>query len=118
VKTIGFAALAVFCLNIAAAHACDVPFIRWSNKVNNGIMTVASGKPCKIYFRSAGPTPHVSIVQRPSNGSVSVGEVSTIVYQSRAGFVGSDSFAYSRKGKNARNRSVNITIWIAVTVTR
>jgi hypothetical protein len=59
----------------------------------------------------------VTVVQRPSNGTVSIGEVSTIIYQSRAGFVGRDSFAYSRAGRTSRDRARSITIRIAVTVT-
>ena len=116
-KGIALAGLAVFVLGVDAATACVVPYIPWANRINDGTMTVASGKPCKIYFRSLGPTPDVQIVQRAAHGRVSIGSVNTVIYQSRPGFVGNDTFAYARRGLNSRNRPVNVTMRIAVTVT-
>ena len=57
------------------------------------------------------------IVQRPSNGTVRVGGGDSITYTSKPGFVGSDAFAYARRGLSRGNQPVTRTIHVAVTVT-
>jgi len=59
----------------------------------------------------------VDIVQRPSQGTVQVSSGNSIVYTSRAGFVGSDSFSYARRGQTKRGNPAVRTIRVAVTVT-
>jgi hypothetical protein len=112
-------AMAYFVIGLAEASACTVPYIRTLAGVTvDGYMTVRSGKRCSIVLNnSAGPTqPGADVVQRPSHGSLSVAGY-RVVYASRPGFVGSDSFTYARRGLGAgSNRPVVRTVRVAVTV--
>src|SRR5262245_23826900 len=103
---------------IDTAQACSVPGFRtFANQTVDGIMTARSGKPCTIHFRSSGPTYGAAIVQRPSNGSVRVGEVNSIIYTSKPGFIGRDSFIYARQGSTSKTNPRARTVRITVTVT-
>ena len=100
----------------AEAQGC-MPFVRWINgQTVDGHMTVRSGKPCHVNFRSRGPTDRTEIVARPSNGTVTLGAIGRLTYRSRPGFVGSDTFAYARRGLDARNNPMNARIRVSVTV--
>jgi len=85
-------------------------------------MTVKSGKRCTLNFRSSGSRETTTlegryyIAQRPSNGTVSVGSTS-VTYQARNGFVGSDTFMYARRGRDGRNNPIEVRIRVPVTVT-
>jgi hypothetical protein len=57
------------------------------------------------------------IIQRPSNGTVTLGGVGRVTYQSRAGFVGRDTFVYERRGASARGGPSNRGVRVNVTVT-
>src|SRR5215470_3779552 len=85
-----------------ATARCSVPLIHtFNNQAADGRMTVSSGSRCSIKLRrSSGPTYSASIVQRPSHGTVSVDGSNRIVYQSRAGYTGSDEFTYARHGES------------------
>ena len=111
------ACLGLLVLSGEFASAC-MPRIRWMNhQTVDGYMTVRTGKPCHVNFRSAGPTGQTQVVARPSNGTVLIGSVGRLTYRSRPGFVGSDSFTYARRGFDARKNPMNATIRVLVTVT-
>jgi hypothetical protein len=117
-KVVGLAVLMLLGAGMEAALACSVPRIRTlENQAVDGAMAARSGKPCRIRFlRSSGPMHGVEIVQRPSNGTVRVGGRDSVIYTSRPGFVGSDSFTYARRGLNRGNQPVTRTVRVAVTV--
>jgi hypothetical protein len=66
---------------------------------------------------SRGPIYRSHIVQRARNGTVTVDGGNRIIYRSRAGYVGSDSFTYARSGENTVGTAVTRTVRISVTVT-
>jgi len=81
-------------------------------------MTVSSGDRCSIRLRhSSGPTFSAEIVQRPSNGTVVIEAPHRIIYRSRAGYVGNDTFTYARRGLSTNNAPVVRTVRISVRVT-
>ena len=101
----------------ASAAGCMAGTIRtFHGQTVDGHMTVRSGKRCSITFRSSGPTEVTVIVQRPSNGTVSIGAVGLVIYQARPGFVGSDTFIYARRGRDARNNPSDRQVRIHVAV--
>jgi hypothetical protein len=118
-KMLPFSCLLLLGLSVQAEARCSGPFIRtFDNQTVDGHVTVNSGASCNIRLRnSPGPMFSAEIVQRPSNGSVSVGGSNRIVYRSRAGFVGTDTFSYARRGQNTAGSSVVRTVRISVTVT-
>ena len=113
------ALLILMMTGVQAAPNCSVPRIRTLNgQTVDGTMTVKSGKRCSIVMRnSRGPTFDVRIVTQPSYGGIRIEAPHRIVYQSRTGFVGDDSFTYARRGFDTRNNPVTRTVRIAVTVT-
>ena len=102
-----------------ASARCSVPRIHTLNNQSvDGHMTVNSGARCSIKLKhSAGPTYGAHIVQRASNGTVTVDGRNRIIYRSRAGYVGSDTFAYARTGESRVGDAVTRTVRISVTVT-
>jgi hypothetical protein len=117
-KVLMGASFALVILAVESAFACSVPYIRTlSNQAVDGHMTARSGRPCSIRLRnSAGPTADASIVQRPANGTVSIGGGNRIIYRSRPGFVGSDAFAYARHGHDRYNSPATRTVRVSVRV--
>jgi hypothetical protein len=110
-----FLLLAVF--DQTAAAASCMPFVRtFHNQTVDGYMTVRSGKRCNITFRSLGPTETVTIVQRSSSGSVTLGGVGRVTYHARQGFVGKDTFIYARRGRDRFGSESNRQVRINVTV--
>ncbi|MDB5600037.1 MAG: hypothetical protein JWN71_2081 [Xanthobacteraceae bacterium] len=101
-----------------AASACSVPGIRtFDNQTSHGTMTVRSGRPCTIRFRSStGPLHSVNVVQRPSNGTVRTGGHASVTYQSRSGFIGGDTFTYARQGQTPGGAPSTRTVTVAVAV--
>jgi hypothetical protein len=104
--------------SVEAAARCSVPFIQtFDNQTANGSMQADSGKPCRIRLRnSPGPMLSVEIMQRPVNGSVRIAEANSVIYTSRAGYVGSDAFIYARRGQTTTGAAAVRTVRIAVTV--
>jgi hypothetical protein len=104
----------------ASARNCTVPGFRTlDNQTVDGYMTVRTGKRCFIRMnRSPGPIFSAHIVARPAHGTLGVTSNNRIVYQSRRGYVGSDSFIYARRGLDTRNNPITRTMRIDVTVTR
>jgi hypothetical protein len=58
----------------------------------------------------------VEIVQRPTNGTLQTDGLMGLTYRSRAGFTGSDSFTYARKGQSKAGTSSTRTVRVSVTV--
>ena len=106
------AGLIMFCAD--AALACEGPWN--SGMARSAVMKVHSGKPCAIWFRSSVPIHNVQIVKRPAHGTVSIGEVKKVIYQSRPGYTGPDSFAYAYVGRTANNVRGRAVITYSVTV--
>ncbi len=110
--------LLVACCTEASAR-CSVPYIpTFNNQTVDGAMTVSSGARCGIKLsRSRGPTYGAHIVQRASHGTVSVDGSNQIVYRSRPGYVGSDSFTYARTGESTGGAAVTRTVRIRANIT-
>jgi hypothetical protein len=58
----------------------------------------------------------VEIVQRASNGTVRVGAMDSIIYTSKPGFTGRDTFIYARRGRTTGNLPATRTVRVSVTV--
>jgi hypothetical protein len=100
------------------ASACSAPRFRTvPGMTSNGYMTAQAGKPCSLHFFSAGPTTGTRIVQQPSHGTVRIGNIGHIIYKSKLGYVGPDSFSYVRSGQTATGGSSERTVQVSVTVT-
>jgi len=117
-RSLGLIVLLAVC-TIEASARCSVPRIHTLNdQIVDGHMTVSSGARCSIKLkRSSGPTYGAHIVQRASNGTVAVDGSNRIVYRSRAGYVGSDSFTYARTGETRVGNAATRTVRVSVTVT-
>lgn len=59
----------------------------------------------------------VEITQRPSKGTVRIGEIHSVIYTSRRGFVGSDTFIYARRGLTKAGTPTTRSVRVLVTVT-
>jgi Big-like domain-containing protein len=117
-KVFGVISFLLISLAAEPALACWVPWVRtFHDQTVDNTMTVQSGKRCSIIFRSSGPTETHAIIQSPKHGTVQVGSIGRLTYRSQAGFVGSDSFVYVRRGRDTRNNPSVRTVRIAVTVT-
>lgn len=119
IKLTAFAILAwAACAGAAeAATNCWVPYIRTlADQTVVGTMTVKIGKRCVIQMRSsAGPTFGLAIVARPSHGGLRIAGHS-VVYQPSPGYIGPDTFTYTRVGLDTRNKPIKRTVRIDVTV--
>jgi hypothetical protein len=115
----GFGCLLLISCSAEASAGCTVPLIRTlENQTVDGLMFVSSGAPCSIHLKSSsGPISGAHIVQSASNGTVTVDGRNRIVYRSRAGYVGSDSFTYARTGESKLGNAVTRTVRVSVTVT-
>ena len=80
------------------------------------VMHVASGKPCAIPLRTGARSTFsgVTIGAPARNGSASASS-SGVTYQSKPGFKGADSFAFTVSGTNASGPG-KATVQVAVTV--
>jgi hypothetical protein len=116
----------LFCLLLVAlttgaqaASSCSVPRFRTLyGQTVDGYMTVKSGRRCSVTMTSSrGPTDDVRILARPAHGNVHVEGPHRVVYQSRAGYVGGDSFTYARHGLDTRNNPATRTVRVVVSVT-
>jgi Big-like domain-containing protein len=118
-KVLALTCLALMACCAEASARCSVPRIHTlNNQTVDGQMTVSSGARCSIKLKhSSGPTYGAHIVQRASNGTVTVDGSNRVVYRSRAGYVGSDSFTYARTGESRVGNASTRTVRISVTVT-
>jgi hypothetical protein len=119
IKTLAAAGLILAVLAAEASARCSVPRIRtFDNQTVDGRMRVSSGDRCSIKLKSSsGPIFGVSIVQRPSNGTVVIEAPHRVIYRSRAGYVGSDAFTYARSGFDINNNKSVRTVRVRVNVT-
>jgi hypothetical protein len=102
---------------VDASAATCMPFVRtFHGQTVDAQMTVRSGKRCNITFRSLGPTETTHIVQRSSNGTVSVSGDGRVTYQARSGFTGSDIFVYARRGRDMQDNRSDRQVRVLVTV--
>lgn len=118
IRVLGVAGLLLVACCAEAAARCSVPRIRtFENQTVDGRMWADSGKPCRVRFlSSSGPIQSVEIVQRPTNGTLRVGDVQSLIYTSRPGFGGADSFIYARKGLTKAGTPTTRTVRVWVTV--
>jgi hypothetical protein len=107
----------LFLVGLASEASACFPFIQtFYGQTVDGRMFVKPNGSCDIYFRSLGPTEGVRIDQRPQHGTVSVGTAGKLTYRVRAGYTGSDTFVYTRYGKDTRNRRGARTVRVLVAV--
>ncbi len=84
---------------VTDASAC-FSFVRtMDNQTVDAQSTVKSGKSCSIKFRSTGPIDTLRIDQRPSHGGLQTGSAGRLRYSAKAGYVGPDSFTYTRPAR-------------------
>jgi hypothetical protein len=106
-------------LGLAEASACSV--VRWRFPTfgsNTGTdMQVSSGKPCPIRVRTGGRSTFSSIkVSAPArNGTARSDGSSGIIYQSKPGYKGADSFAFTVTGTSPHGSGTS-TIQVGVVV--
>ena len=119
-RTLALGSLLLLASSAGAVARCSVPLIRmFEGQTVDGHMLVSSGASCTITHRySAGPMFGAEIVQRPSNGTIKIEGTNRIIYRSKTGFVGEDTFTFATRGQTARGKSVVRTARVAVTVTR
>lgn len=116
-KRFGLAAAIVVTTSVQAL-ACFPGVRLFDNQTVDTTMSLRSGSSCIIAFgNSDGPMDGVRIDQRPRHGVLDMGSVGTLRYRPNRGFTGTDSFTYTRYGKNSRNESVRRSARVAVTVT-
>jgi hypothetical protein len=117
-RPVGLACLLLLALCVEASARCSVPRIpTFDNQTSHGNMSADSGKPCRIRFSSSsGPMSSVEIVQRPSSGTLTTDGLMGVTYRSRAGYTGSDSFIYARKGLTKAGTPSTRTVQVSVTV--
>ena len=118
-KAVGIACLLLVACGVDAAARCSGPSVQlFDNQTVERHITVDSGKPCRMRFGgSSGPMYSVEIPQRPTNGTVRIGEVHSVIYTSRRGFVGSDTFVYARVGLTKAGTPTTRSVRVSVTVT-
>jgi len=117
-RAVVLSCLFLLALGVETSARCSVPRIStFNNQTVDGRMTVNSGARCAIKLKhSRGPTYGAHIVQRASNGTVTVDGTNRIVYWSRPGYVGSDSFTYARTGESTGGDAVTRTVRVHVNV--
>ena len=111
------AALTIWTLGCASAHA-ECAFVRFlfgSDAATS--MQVGSGQPCHIGVRAGARSvfESVRVSSQASNGTVSPSGQSGVVYRSKPGFRGADSFAFTVTGRGPSS-SGPATIRVSVTV--
>src|SRR5262245_6774042 len=118
-RMLGLVCLVLIACCAEASARCSGPrFATFNNQTVDSHITVNSGAGCAIRLgHSMGPTYGAQIVQRASHGTVTIDASKRIVYRSRAGYVGSDSFTYARTGETMVGNAVTRTVRISVTVT-
>jgi len=117
-KKLGLGLFIVWVQCAGAEARCSVErFSGFPNQVVDARMVVSSGTPCSVKLkRSLGPTYGFHTAERPSHGSVAVGD-NRITYRSRPGYVGADSFVFQSRGETRQGNPNTIAARIRVTVT-
>jgi hypothetical protein len=102
---------------IVEASACNTMRFRFNFGSDTSTdMRVGSGKPCSVTLRAGARSTFsgVAISSPARNGTVRAGS-SGATYQSKPGFKGADSFAFTISGSNASGPGKS-TVQVAVTV--
>jgi hypothetical protein len=118
VKQIFVSGLMLWALGAASADACVTARYRFSFGSDTATsMQVASGQSCLVGVGAAGQSTFTSfrISSPPANGTASQSGTSGVVYRSRAGFHGSDAFAFTVTGHGPAGNGSS-TIRVSVTV--
>jgi hypothetical protein len=118
-KRIVVATLTIWTLGCASAHA-ECAFVRFRFLFGSDAATsmqVGSGQPCHIGVRAGARSvfESVRVSSQASNGTVSPSGQSGVVYRSKPGFRGADSFAFTVTGRGPSS-SGPATIRVSVTV--
>jgi hypothetical protein len=99
------------------ASACSITFVPFvEGKTVETRMTVKSGANCGGAYTSPGPVESQTLTQRPTHGRVEMSGA-TATYRSAKGYVGSDAFAITMRGKDTRNNPQVKSVRVLVTVT-
>ena len=99
-----------------AAAFCRVPVFQTpKDAIGQGTMTTTTGRDCRM---GANPlnSDSISFTQPPRNDTVTIPAAGVVVYKSKPGFVGEDSFAFTRSGYDDFKTRVVQRIRVAVTV--
>lgn len=67
---------------------------------SEGFINVAAGESCNLSLSTSGTIEQSAISERPRNGELRMLSVSNAVYTPRAGFTGTDEFAFRITGRN------------------
>ena len=117
-KTLGLACLILFALCIEAGARCYAPgAYTYDNQTVDRRVRVNSGSTCRLRLgHSLGPMYSVEIPQRPSHGTVQTDALHTVIYTAHRGFVGRDTFVYTRRGLTHGGTPVTRSVRVLVTV--
>jgi hypothetical protein len=104
-------------LGVAEASACSFVNFRFFFGTNSETdMTVRSGQPCSIPLVTGGRASYSSmVISRPARNGTAHTTSSGATYQSRPGYKGPDSFAFTASGTTP-HRTGSTTIEVRVTV--
>jgi len=104
-------------LGVAKASACNfVNFRFFFGTDSETDMTVRSGQPCSMPLITGGRASYSGIViSRPARGGTARADSSGVTYQSKPGFKGADSFAFTVSGTTPfRTGSTTVVVRVAV----
>ena len=113
IRTIGIACLLSMALAGHALARCEIPTISGSASQMSGagFMYVDSGEACRIgAIRSQGAHMGLTVTQRPAHGTARANG-DGVVYQSRRGYRGADSFTFVHRGANFV-RTIQMTVTV------
>jgi len=116
-RRLALATLFLSVLGVFEASACNIVRFRFNfGSDTSTAMQVGSGRPCSVTLRAGARSTFsgVAISSPARNGTVRAGS-SGATYQSKAGYKGADSFAFTISGSNARGPGKS-TVQVAVTV--
>jgi hypothetical protein len=75
---------------------------------SQGSMEINSGEQCNLYLRLSGTIESAKIIQRPKYGSLSMSDLSSAVYKSKAGYRGVDEFAFQLSGNSMTGKGTSV----------
>lgn len=67
---------------------------------SEGFINVAAGEACNLSLSTSGTIEESAISERPRNGELRMVSMSNAVYTPKAGFTGTDEFAFRITGRN------------------
>ena len=82
---------------------------------SSGVINVAAGQSCNLSLSTSGTIEAAQIAERPQNGQLRMRGLSSAVYTPKAGFRGTDEFAFTITGRN-QNVSGTSTVRITANV--